>query len=972
VDERLRVEQGFQALWWQVLVVFAVLLGMAVNGVSQSNSKNTIVPRAAATQAQHKPDRYTTRQSAASSSDVSLEGAPDERFSATFGGSLTPDERSQVAVNRGGDNPWRQRSRVSAMTASASCGWEEGFWISDLDGAVEAMAVYDDGNGEALYVGGRFTSASGESLNHIARWDGASWSELSGPLGSVVNGTVEALAVYDDGNGEALYVGGGFTSASGVIVNHIAKWDGASWSAVSGPAGTGVSGSVRALAVYDDGSGEALYAGGYFTSAGGVRVNHIAKWDGVSWSALSGPSGTGVSDVVRALAVYDDGNGEALYAGGYFTWAGGVRVNCIARWDGVSWSALSGPSDTGVNDTVYALAAYDNGNGEALYAGGWFDSAGGVVVNGIAKWDGASWSALSGPSESGVDGSVYALAMYDDGSGDALYAGGYFTTAGGVSVIGIAKWDGVSWSDLGWNARPGVSGGVGVLAVYDDGSGAALHAGGSFTSADGVIVNGIAKWDGTLWHVHSGPSGSGVSGWVRELAVYDDGTGEALYAGGFFASAGGVIVNGIAKWDGVSWSALSGPSDTGVNILVYALAVYDDGIGAALYAGGESSSAEGVSGINLAKWDGASWSELSGLTGYVFSDAVMALAVYDDGSGEALYVGGYFNMAGGVPANGIAKWDGDSWSALSGPTGKDASSGVYALAVYDDGSGEALYVGGESWIGKWDGDSWSFLSGSNGNSVLGNVYALAVYDDGSGEALFAGGSFTSAGGEIVNHIAKWDGVSWIPLAGSASPGVSGSIGALAVYDDGSEDALYAGGSFTSAGDVLANGIAKWNGVSWSALSGPSGAGVNGMWLNALVVYDDGRGEALYVGGDFTSAGGVASSRIAKWNGETDSDSDGACDNFDRCPGLDDGADADGDGVPDGCDVCLGFDDNNDADTDGVPDGCDICPGFDDSADSDGDGTPDGCDVCPQADDGIDRDANGIPDGCEPRWIQGRH
>jgi|GEM_PF-3854306 len=83
---------------------------------------------------------------------------------------------------------------------------------------------------------------------------------------------------------------------------------------------------VHALAVYDDGGGPALYAGGEFWEAGGVRVNGIARWDGREWSALSGPSGAGVNGEVYALAVVDDGGGPALYAGGSFTIAGGKRA----------------------------------------------------------------------------------------------------------------------------------------------------------------------------------------------------------------------------------------------------------------------------------------------------------------------------------------------------------------------------------------------------------------------------------------------------------------------------------------------------------------------------------------------------------------------------------------------------------------------------------------------------------------------
>ena len=95
-------------------------------------------------------------------------------------------------------------------------------------------------------------------------------------------------------------------------------------------------GPVRDFVVFDDGGGAALYAGGRFGVAGGEIVSYIAKWDGASWSAL----GTGLQYTVHALAVFDDGTGEALYAGGEFATAGALTVNKIAKWNGSNWSAL--------------------------------------------------------------------------------------------------------------------------------------------------------------------------------------------------------------------------------------------------------------------------------------------------------------------------------------------------------------------------------------------------------------------------------------------------------------------------------------------------------------------------------------------------------------------------------------------------------------------------------------------------------
>jgi len=140
-----------------------------------------------------------------------------------------------------------------------------------------------------------------------------------------------------------------------------------------------------------------------------------------------------------------------------------------------NWISLS-PSILGTDGSVRAAVADGSGN---LYIGGVFRVVGDVIANGIARWNGSSWSVLG----SGVDGGVSALAV----SGGDLYAGGWFTTAGGNAATNIAKWNGSSWSALG----SGVDGDVWALAM----SGSDLYAGGSFTTAGGIVVNHIAKWE---------------------------------------------------------------------------------------------------------------------------------------------------------------------------------------------------------------------------------------------------------------------------------------------------------------------------------------------------------------------------------------------------------------------------------------------------------------------------------------------
>jgi hypothetical protein len=173
-----------------------------------------------------------------------------------------------------------------------------------------------------------------------------------------------------------------------------------------------VGGEVRALTVFDDGSGggTALYAGGDFTFVGYLIANNIAKWDGSSWSVLGSGIDSeypydGLRDVI-ALTVFDDGSGggTALYAGGYFRTAGGVTANSIAKWDGSSWEALA----SGTDNAVVALTVFDDGSGvgPALYAGGNFRRAGGVASGSVARWTGCPVTPTPCPGDANGGGQV--------------------------------------------------------------------------------------------------------------------------------------------------------------------------------------------------------------------------------------------------------------------------------------------------------------------------------------------------------------------------------------------------------------------------------------------------------------------------------------------------------------------------------------------------------------------------------------
>src|ERR1043166_6570338 len=96
-----------------------------------------------------------------------------------------------------------------------------------------------------------------------------------------------------------------------------------------------------------------------------------------------------------------------------------VILFTTARLNAQSWSPVGG----GTDQTVLALGVFNND----LYVAGAFISVGGVSVNGMAKWNGTNWLAAGTPPNE-----VYVMKVYNN----ELYEGGFG---------GVAKWNGTNW-----------------------------------------------------------------------------------------------------------------------------------------------------------------------------------------------------------------------------------------------------------------------------------------------------------------------------------------------------------------------------------------------------------------------------------------------------------------------------------------------------------------------------------------------
>ena len=365
-----------------------------------------------------------------------------------------------------------------------------------------------------------------------------------------------------------------------------------------------------------------------------------------------------------------------------------------------------------------------------------------------------------------------------------------------------------------------------------------LIAAGRFLTAGGTAANSLARWNGSSWTALGGSLGSDTSSSraISDLSVLPNGE---LVASGQFTLIGGTPAARIALWNGTSWL----PLGSTINGAVNALAALPHG---ALLAAGQFLHAGRVPAARIALWNGIDWSPLgSGLNNSV--NAVASLP------GGDIVAAGAFTSAGDTPANRIAVWNGTAWS----PLGSGMNNSVNTIVRLSNGdlvaAGSFTTAGNvpARRIALWNGSDWAPLQ-SGFDSV---VNALTLLPSGE---LVAAGSFTTAGENLASRIARWDGSQWLPLGA----GMNGVVHTLAVDHTGN---LFAGGTFTTAGGVLVNNIAKWDGASWL----PLGTGITHNLaqprVSAIAFMPNGD---LIAGGNFTTAGGVAASRIARWNGSS--------------------------------------------------------------------------------------------------------
>jgi trimeric autotransporter adhesin len=241
-------------------------------------------------------------------------------------------------------------------------------------GNVHALRVV----GNSLFVGGTFQNGGGiDEADYLVSCDLTSGSPSATTVDPTHNfsGSVYALTSDSAGN---LYAGGGFSDLEDLpAADNVAKLSGGIWSALGSGGGScacAVDSFVRSLA--SDGTN--VYVGADSTNIAGIgQADHVARWNGSSWSAV-GANAAGTDGYLPAVTSIDAlfTSGSHLYATGNWLNVGGdPTADYLADFDGTSWKPVgsNGAGDGALNAKGESFAMF----GGVLHVGGNFTKAGG-------------------------------------------------------------------------------------------------------------------------------------------------------------------------------------------------------------------------------------------------------------------------------------------------------------------------------------------------------------------------------------------------------------------------------------------------------------------------------------------------------------------------------------------------------------------------------------------------------------------
>jgi uncharacterized delta-60 repeat protein len=460
---------------------------------------------------------------------------------------------------------------------------------------------------------------------------------------------------------------------------------------------------------------------GLFQRVNGVRINCIARFNGDGSSDSTFNVNGGSNAAIRALALQSDGK---IIIGGAFTSFGGQSVNRIVRLNSNGTIDNSFSLSTAFNGQINDILILPNSK---IMVGGAFS----VLSSGLVRLN------SNGTLDSGVaiiSGSVSSIAIAADGK---IAVGGDFSSP----RANVARLNSDATLDSAFNPTTGGAGfPVFKVVVQSDGK---IIAGGVFSSFNGVTTDGVVRLTDTgsvdtVFNITNDPNVVDLE--ADGLALQPD--GKILVS--YFSNSGTLIAD-MRRFNTDASLDTTFNTNTNNSLTAVDINLLQDG---SILAAGYFASLNNQTRLRIAKFDSSGNLDNNFAPQISNSGIVYAITRQPDGK---LLIGGDFENVNGIRKSAIARLNEDGTLDTTFTIGAGFFGDIYSIAVQPDGK---IIIGG-----LFSGDSNLFPAyaaarlNSNGsfdvnlNGGNGPNFAFVVYDVG----LQSDGKII-IGGQIINQL----------------------------------------------------------------------------------------------------------------------------------------------------------------------------------------------------------------------------
>ncbi len=690
-------------------------------------------------------------------------------------------------------------------------------WNPEPNGNVNAILV----DGGKVYFGGNFntifTNSTPVSRASLAAVDSANGISTALPFDKGVNNWVSTLLL----NGSELYVGGSFTQADGATAAHLCSFS-----------TTGTGSILTSDYLMNDYVSTLSLSGGKLLAGGGFGRTNFGWRNNLACIQLSSGKlnewnpdlGGEVLDVV-----IDQGR---IFAGGYFSSvqisSSPINRNLVASWllsDGslTAWN----PQFTG--SSVEDLLVEQ----DTVYAAGTFSSVNGSIRNNLVRLDGTSGQVHD------WDFSTNCTVNTISRQSNELLVGGCFSLSHYYQRQRLMAYRASTGSVFNWHPLVNSS----ILALEHTNS--RLFVGGQFNDISGTPHSGIARFDLSLlsdtadtWDPGLFYQNNYYSVTINDMTT----NGSNLIIGGTFDSLGTVKRLNLAEVSQADGSPTSWNPD--MNGPVYCVAAQSGKVLAGgSFTRGSFRERYFIAGLRHSTKSVLDWKP-------TVNSAVYDLSV----AGNRLYLAGGFSEVESVPRWGSAAYDFPSGTLSNWDPNFNVSFGngtLYSIFA----SGDKVYAGGTfNMAGISERNSVACVDTVTGSALSWNPSANGNirHINKSGNSMLLGGEHRFLKGAPRTHLAAIDSASGLLLE-DFSPNPNANVNDLLVTNG----KLYVGGFFSNIGGAYHPFLADLDFTygNYQGLIAAPNAGVRDLALDSI--------GNIYLGGDFNQVDGTPVSYLAK-------------------------------------------------------------------------------------------------------------